>query len=581
VIEVLTNRELRAWLLWKIPHPLDAGHKPRQERPPYLSPRPESKAPKESLVITAPERLPQLVPLRQRGAPSGVKLKLAGTSWDLTSEQFLGIFRGELDGKLEDVEDRCALHRFAWLSELQENASAALLEKLIFAWIDSPPPRDLEDAWNAYCITERLANWGIFLCRSRVYERWPSERREKFVQSVRDQGEVLTNNLEYYGEALTGNHLANEGRGALWAALLTGDFHLSQVGEAILRKEYERIFQPSGMLREGSSHYQFLVTRNYLEAYWLAPHLALPELRDWLAERLPKMAEACRLLRVRGAWPLIGDLSPDCEPDWLVHVPEIVDLWIGQVPPKVQTQGWAGSFAEQVPPIRQEFDGVRRFDDFIRWDQGDLSLLVHVNAQGYPNVPGHGHRDTGCPVLFYRGQPLLMDRGRFNYTPEGELGLSAWAHNSVLLDDEEIEFHARGVFGPAYLLKRSGGGSKVQLNSQNLKQGVAITQSGWHRKGVELTRRFFLEDGRLRLVYELEGRGRHEVKILLHLPKKGLATVTWPRDDNPRTQVGPQPDSRLGWSSSRYGHKEDCLSYVWSDRVQLPWKGEVIVQPQP
>ena len=72
------------------------------------------------------------------------------------------------------------------------------------------------------------------------------------------------NNLEYFGEDYTSNHLSNNGRGLLkigrrWLSDLAAD------GARIMVAEAERIFGRSGLLNEGQAT-TILGTRNYIDA---------------------------------------------------------------------------------------------------------------------------------------------------------------------------------------------------------------------------------------------------------------------------------------------------------------------------
>ena len=72
--------------------------------------------------------------------------------------------------------------------------------------------------------------------------------------------------LEYFGDSYTSNHLANNGRGLFLLGLALGDAASADIGGRILLNEAKRIFLPSGVLREGSTHYHALLARNYAVA---------------------------------------------------------------------------------------------------------------------------------------------------------------------------------------------------------------------------------------------------------------------------------------------------------------------------
>ena len=75
----------------------------------------------------------------------------------------------------------------------------------------------------------------------------------------------ILHRLEYFGEHHTSNHLANNGRGLYLIGAILNDEELLSLGGKILTAEIQRIFLPSGVLREGSTHYHALLAKNLVE----------------------------------------------------------------------------------------------------------------------------------------------------------------------------------------------------------------------------------------------------------------------------------------------------------------------------
>ena len=124
-------------------------------------------------------------------------------------------------------------------------------------------------------------------------------------------GEYILNRLEYYGDGQTGNHLINNGRGLFLSGLFLDHEEWIEVGAEILVKEAQRAFGPSGILREGSSHYHLLVTKWFLEC-WLEA-LSRDRQEASLLEKTSSSAlAAAKLLQLSGN-SLIG-MFPDCSP---------------------------------------------------------------------------------------------------------------------------------------------------------------------------------------------------------------------------------------------------------------------------
>src|SRR4051812_22545139 len=67
-----------------------------------------------------------------------------------------------------------------------------------------------------------------------------------------------------------------------------------------------------------------------------------------------------------------------------------------------------------------------------RWD--GYVLFMFFNRWEYPGT--HGHQDLGSFSLFYKGEPLFIDPGRYSYREEGyeSFGARPEAHNLVTID---------------------------------------------------------------------------------------------------------------------------------------------------
>lgn len=567
IVEILSNRDLRHWLLWKARHPRDHGRRLQQSRPPYL----EISTPQ----WTTPDRLelPKLPPFLSSVHSSQPPLvNLASCSISLGDFSNETIFSKRFD----DTEDTFAIHRFGWILPLlndglisTENAAAILLR-----WIQNVPSPP--EALHPYTISERFAHWGIFLCRSQCHEYWDQKTTSILIKSVNEQALLLLNNLEHYEEDLTGNHLANNARGLLWAALITGNTDFAKAGELIAMNELDRIVSTDGMLREGSSHYQFLITRNYFEMWWLSKILHLNNLANVSTERLPRMAYGCRFLRPQGQWPHIGDISPDAPPTWFNQVPEAVEFAIESEHARetVPANGWAANFFVSVPALRDATSG--QLGDFTRLDQFGFSLLVHTSRHGHPFLPGHGHCDAGSAVAFWNRQPLLVDRGRATYTAQDRNALSTWFHNGIIIDGEELEFLPRGVFGPNYIHHRTGAPPHVRLTDHKIE----IFHSGLALKKIFVTRSFEIKSDSVLIHTTIEGKGRREVQLLCHCADVE-ADITWPIGGLVYQQRGASPDPNLGSRSTKYGERIPCSSFIWKAFIVLPWRGTIVVQPKP
>ena len=331
----------------------------------------------------------------------------------------------------EDSETMLGLHRFAWLPIMGDDVAPEWVSALWRAWRNAHGAAQTGWPWHPYTAAERVINILDYAGR-----RGLPGPCDDIVQFLGRHGETIANTLEYFGEHYTGNHLSNNGRGLFLLGLATGNDEFAAMGGRILIEESERIFSPSGMLREGSTHYHLLLTRNYASAWLAARALDRPETAA--LEKITEQAlAALPSLILPGGMPLIGDISPDCPPEFLA----------GLLPGGDTGRGWTGlrtaderealvALADRAGSAATE---QMERDGWWRFDYGPWAALWHVAPDGWPPMPGHGHQDLGSFDVHFDGAPIFLDPGRGAYGNDGEAAAyaSARVHNGLMIDGAE------------------------------------------------------------------------------------------------------------------------------------------------
>jgi len=537
--------------------------------------------------------------------PDRIDLRLAG-------ETLPGSSLGSLPWNREfaDDEDLAALHRFAWALPLIArycHGSGRLpcfqaVMAAIFDWIDRHP--DVEpcrEPWHPYTVSERIVNWLYVLAAADE----PPPSSDRIAESILRQAQYLAGNLEYFGESYTGNHLSNNGRALYLAGLFLRDASLFSRGKSILLQERGRIFAEPGFLREGSAHYQFLVTRNYCEALFFARYFQDASMATELEPTVSALAKGCRFFMVAAGGgefvlPLIGDLSPDCPPEWLSGVPWVCDLLTAApaADPPVPF-GWHFFFANarsvgvMSPPTTAVPVVASR--EWGRLDSCAWSVFGHVNPAGVPITAGHAHQDTGSVAIFWNGNPLVIDCGRKRYSQDavGSKGKEYHAHSMAVLDECNPAPFFRGIYSDSFLARRAGRVPVIQIGADSLE----VVHGGFARlKGGGMhSRTVCCFPGRVELLDRFEGRGRHRVTLILHFPCQvvaggGKVSVVTPFKPSGFSLTLPEglaelqlhrggsEEGRYGWASSAYGAASEITSVVAQGMVELPWSGKTILE---
>ena len=132
-------------------------------------------------------------------------------------------------------------------------------------------------------------------------------------------------------------------------------------------------------MREGSSHYHILLARNFEEVANAAEKYNRTE-SPTLRSIADKTRAAAKLLILPGGLPLVGDISPDQTPSYLLKKLGLVNL-------------------NRRPSTKE----LRRLKGagWYRKDKGPFSALWHAAPEGWSQMPGHGHQDIGSFELHY------------------------------------------------------------------------------------------------------------------------------------------------------------------------------------
>jgi hypothetical protein len=398
-----------------------------------------------------------------------------------------------------DLETQLAAHRFAWVPVAGAAVDADWVAALWQSWTARFGKDDSGWPWHAYTAAERAINIIDFSGRFGL----PDDRHAICALLAR-HADIIRNNLEYFGDHYTSNHLSNNGRGLLRIGAALGRTDYAETGARIMVAEAGRIFGRSGVLREGSTHYHQLITRNYIDAWVDARRADLEQsamLRD-IAERALAVLPG---LYLPGGMPLIGDISPDVPPAYLAGLAGGTgeNIWPAMLSNDRQQEilSLIGAVTA-VSPDKLAEDGWHRFGGH-GWQ-----ALSYVPPDGWPPMPGHGHRDLGGFELHDGGVPIFVDPGRGSYADSDYE--DAAMHNGVLIDGAGGAPINRAYYAPEFRDRVI----RTRPNMQRTRNGSALHGAGFqHVAGIETADREwrFTETG-LSITDCIAGRGRRRIR---------------------------------------------------------------------
>ena len=560
--QLLNDPALRAWLWGRALGRYPAAPEFTPHRPGYLKALPDIalKKPKPPFDF---DTIPSVDP------EHALSLPLPGKTIILQPNDPLTVFHDTYD----DIETLLALHRFAWLPLMGDTADPCWVNTLWREWLTHFYDPDDSWAWHPYTAAERVINILDFAGRVGL----PGEKQET-LNCLAQHGPAIAQRLEYFGESNTSNHLSNNGRGLYRLGLALGLNDCIGRGADILLKEAARIFLPSGVLREGSSHYHLLLTRNYADA-WLAAHRHKRAEERPLREIVKRALSVIPHLSLPGRFPLVGDNSPDCPPQFLSGFIGLDSGWLKQLSTDSQ-HALQALITETELASSQDLSQ----DGWLRFDDGPWAGLWHIAPMGWAPMPGHAHQDIGGFELHYKTDPVFIDLGRGVYGESGEAShyRSGQAHNTVLIDRQDPYPPNKPYYNDAFRHNVCGDSPAVNVTENR----IDITHAGYSRlRGVGTVERswHFEKDG-FELTDKINGSRRSLITRLLHtqLPVKkterGVAILGQSAVYNVESDVPVAIRPVTAWQEYRSG--QPATSLIFERRETLPHHSQLTIKVQ-
>lgn len=601
----VSDYDFRKYLKYALRYPCKTKVvRPKQQIPPYLNfsgieSLLKSNTEQDTIALLGSGKLYKN---NQKSSDTQWKIHLA--SVDMAINSFIN-----WNMTFSDDEDMAAYHRFIWMyceliKRLENGCSQKELkpqvEYFIKSWIDKYEKSEIQqlhpEIFQTYTVAERIVSWLYSLS---IVSDENNLKDSKIYDSIKKQISYICCHLEYYGEKFTGNHLSNDGKALYIAGTMLGLKEVQKTGQIILRKELERLLVDGGFLREGSVHYQFLITKNYTDVFEVANEFHDIKFQEKLLPYLLKMTEACRYFLVYDndqgwGFPLIGDISPDYRPEWLIGTPWATERVTGK---KVQagiplSLGYHNIFFKEKN--RKEIKATEMgkecfYKDLNDWGKitdKNWTAFTHINHSMYPNnLTGHFHHDTGALVLYFQGQRVLCDCGRITYelTERGLRDRRIEAHSGLRIDALEPEIDLRTFYSDSFLKEYTYKKPYI-VNPDNTF--MEIHQFGYERISQvgEIIRKVQLKNADIELQDTFEGTGKHTIELFFHTKmlmrvehqnlilknQKQEFSITFDKDFDEICLIHGSAVSIDGNGALSYGENENLHSAVCKIYVDFP-----------
>jgi len=435
-------------------------------------------------------------------------------------------YRGDGVGDIRALWEVQRHHHLVWLAQGwaltgQARFREALGDELDAFLGDCPFPRG--PAWtSALEVGVRLANWAV--AWQLAGDALPTELRARWCGTARAALGLVRANLSTGSSG--NNHLVGElgglvAGGSVWDPTRVGR-DIDTLGEELLRQ-----IAPDGSSREGSPGYLgFVVSWGLLAGAAAASRRSSFPWAAW--ERLAAAVGYLRGMTVGGRVSRLGDWDDGCVVPLAAARPTPAE--VGRLAGALLGEGahpgagWLGASVPEVavPSARAEYEDAGHV-----WlgDRAGLRVLVQAGSIGEGVFGGHAHADVGSILVWWEGEPLLVDRGTGSYLAEPRW--RAWfrgtaAHNTLTVD-ERSSARPDGAF----LWRRVPAVEREVVRDGGAVTAVVVRHDGFGRKGTPVwhERRVAVEGSRLVVEDTVRCEESHDVALHWHLPPKRHVAV--------------------------------------------------------
>ena len=437
-----------------------------------------------------------------------------------------------------DDEDTMALHRFSWLLlnkqkiELKKYANFGM--ELIYDWINKNIKSKSNLKWDSYTSSERLIYWVTFLSIVKDYVKFDKKKEKIIYDAIIIHLDFIYKNLDFWGQK-SNNHLLNNGR----ALYIGGGFlqnNYSIIGKKILMNETDKLV-PNGVLREGSSHYQLLITKSYLELLIYSNTFNDFAFTKWLEIRIDKMLSCSRIFQVKDnnkySMPLIGDISPDYKPHIFFGWPFVNVEKNEKIINSKWYLNWENTFLKEYLLSKRhqnKHESLTIKNQWVMFKKRNLIIFSHLIKK---NIYSHTHQDEGSFCLFFKNKQIIIDPGQKNYLWKDKINsdlVKGYSHNSITLDG--FSSNISKVSNLYEYIKRN----ETLINEY--KNGFELIINGFKANGrwVEWIRLFNYENKRLLITDKINTKPKERINLNLNFNRrfniKNINSQIFGEDDN-------------------------------------------------
>lgn len=277
------------------------------------------------------------------------------------------------------------------------------------AWSESSPPLS-DPSHEPYSTSERVCNLIFLLCSNPSLQVVQPNDTAAFIHQ---SASWIYSRLEYIGPARYNNHLLNNARALYISGCILRENHFVSSSLDIINHIVPRLFDSSGCLREGSTHYHLLVSSWLFDIFLFSKITSTNPPSHLIYKIGAKAAYLCSLLcdHLFPTASHIGDISPDLSPVLTIYRLRLLHSSL------------------LSSHVKADF-----LDFFYHQYHGSL---IFGSLPRHPKYfPTHSHQDATSFIWKIDNLEILIDPGRVDYRSSsyGTTQTQPELHNTLTID---------------------------------------------------------------------------------------------------------------------------------------------------
>tara|TARA_B100000212_G_scaffold322284_1_gene281527 strand:+ start:1257 stop:3071 length:1815 start_codon:yes stop_codon:yes gene_type:complete len=522
------------------------------------------------------------------------KKSILNKKWKLKTASGFLYFNKEPEWSLriKNHEEFVSLHRLNWLiwgiSGPKEDFSKEEGIELIRSYFFKMGLMPKGHARESYTVGERLSNICLFFRQTN--HSWDSIPNDiKNVLKIHIA--YLSRRLEILPK-LTGNHIINNARALLLSGYSCNEKSSIELARILLEKYLSEIFDDNGFLREGSSHYHLLVCRWLLEIRFVAEENNDLQTIKIIKNLVPRVINACKFFIIQdhnnnNLIPLIGDISPDCEPAWITDIlsSSLTSLATSKNNQKLNKYSWSNLFLdfENNKKIKWNELDLDEFIFFSNEKSGwyklvyhDWIAIWHAASSNGPAIASHAHDDFASFCLYKNGKEIIIDPGRYDYENNdfSNYGKTFKAHSLLTVNESIPLLSTRENKIPKSIRQAE---SFVSCSNNKKTPEVTFTHDGFKRLNKKIgvyKRKYIFDVHNIIIEDSLDGEGSFNLNVFFHknFNQPPNIMVMSPNQDISHKQYLESINPIMGWRFRSFGKKEPAITDHFSLNTTLPTK---------